>query len=70
MPVQRFAPMTKNFATFDGDAHVTEPLGWLEDQPNMGGAVGRAPARGRRALRWKTRQRKLMALTGRRRMRC
>src|SRR6202050_5556407 len=25
MPVQRFAPMTKNFATFDCDAHVTEP---------------------------------------------
>jgi hypothetical protein len=24
MPVQRFAPMTKNFATFDGDAHVAE----------------------------------------------
>ena len=26
MPVQRFAPMTKDFATFDCDAHVTEPL--------------------------------------------
>jgi predicted TIM-barrel fold metal-dependent hydrolase len=25
MPVQRFAPMTKEFATFDCDAHVTEP---------------------------------------------
>jgi len=25
MLVQRFAPMTKNFATFDCDAHVTEP---------------------------------------------
>ena len=25
MPVQRFAPMTKDFATFDCDAHVTEP---------------------------------------------
>ena len=25
MPVQRFAPMTKNFPTFDCDAHVTEP---------------------------------------------
>src|SRR2546429_9436708 len=25
MPVQRFAPMTKGFATFDCDAHVTEP---------------------------------------------
>jgi predicted TIM-barrel fold metal-dependent hydrolase len=25
MPVQRFAPMTKTFATFDCDAHVTEP---------------------------------------------
>ena len=25
MPVQKFAPMTKNFATFDCDAHVTEP---------------------------------------------
>src|SRR6516162_5797615 len=25
MPVQRFAPMIKNFATFDCDAHVTEP---------------------------------------------
>ncbi|MCE2392812.1 MAG: hypothetical protein J4G09_15250, partial [Proteobacteria bacterium] len=28
MPVQRFAPMTKNFPTFDCDAHVTEPP-WL-----------------------------------------
>ena len=25
MPVQRFASMTKDFATFDRDAHVTEP---------------------------------------------
>ena len=25
MPVQRFAAMTKDFATFDCDAHVTEP---------------------------------------------
>src|SRR6202163_2228469 len=25
MPVQRFAPMTKDFAAFDCDAHVTEP---------------------------------------------
>src|SRR5258706_1569512 len=25
MPVQRFAPMTKDFATFDCAAHVTEP---------------------------------------------
>src|SRR5207237_1839000 len=25
MPVQRFAPMTKDFATFDCDAHVTDP---------------------------------------------
>ena len=25
MPIQRFAPMTKDFATFDCDAHVTEP---------------------------------------------
>src|SRR5262249_57311542 len=25
MPVQRFAPMTKDFATFDCDAHVPEP---------------------------------------------
>ena len=25
MPIQRFAPMTKNFPTFDCDAHVTEP---------------------------------------------
>jgi len=28
MPVQRFAPMSKDFATFDCDAHVTEPP-WL-----------------------------------------
>src|ERR1700731_163644 len=28
MPVQKFAPMTKNFAIFDCDAHVTEPP-WL-----------------------------------------
>ena len=25
MPIQRFAPMTKDFPTFDCDAHVTEP---------------------------------------------
>src|SRR2546422_9309713 len=25
MPVQTFAPMTKDFATFDCDAHITEP---------------------------------------------
>ena len=25
MPVQRFSPMTKDFATFDCDAHITEP---------------------------------------------
>jgi len=25
MPVQRFAPMSKDFPTFDCDAHVTEP---------------------------------------------
>jgi hypothetical protein len=25
MPVQRFAPMMKDFATFDCDVHVTEP---------------------------------------------
>src|SRR3954462_3435273 len=25
MPIQCFAPMTKDFATFDCDAHVTEP---------------------------------------------
>jgi len=28
MPIQRFAPMTKSFPTFDCDAHVTEPP-WL-----------------------------------------
>jgi len=28
MPTQKFAPMTKNFATFDCDTHVTEPP-WL-----------------------------------------
>lgn len=28
MPIQRFAPMTKDFPTFDCDAHVTEPP-WL-----------------------------------------
>ena len=26
MPVQKFAPITKDFATFDCDAHITEPL--------------------------------------------
>jgi uncharacterized protein len=31
MPVQKFAPMSKNFATFDCDAHVTEPP-WLWDR--------------------------------------
>src|ERR1700751_1458419 len=25
MPVQQLAPMTKDFATFDCDAHITEP---------------------------------------------
>ena len=28
MPVQRFAPLTKDFPSFDCDAHVTEPP-WL-----------------------------------------
>ncbi|MGH7933146.1 MAG: hypothetical protein ACREQN_08240, partial [Candidatus Binataceae bacterium] len=28
MPIQKFAPMTKDFPTFDCDAHVTEPP-WL-----------------------------------------
>ena len=28
MPVQKFTPMTKDFPTFDCDAHVTEPP-WL-----------------------------------------
>ncbi len=28
MPTQKFAPMSKEFATFDCDAHVTEPP-WL-----------------------------------------
>ena len=31
MPMQKFAPMTKNFPTFDCDAHVTEPP-WLWDR--------------------------------------
>ena len=31
MRVQKFAPMTKNFATFDCDAHVSEPP-WLWDR--------------------------------------
>ncbi len=25
MPIQKFAPMTKDYATFDCDAHITEP---------------------------------------------
>jgi hypothetical protein len=28
MPVQKFAPMTKELPSFDCDAHVTEPLGY------------------------------------------
>ena len=28
MPIQKFAPMTKNFPIFDCDAHLTEPP-WL-----------------------------------------
>ena len=31
MPVQQFAPMTKDFPTFDCDAHVTEPP-WIWEQ--------------------------------------
>ena len=31
MPIQKFAPMTKNFPTFDCDAHVTEPP-WIWDR--------------------------------------
>jgi predicted TIM-barrel fold metal-dependent hydrolase len=31
MRVQKFAPMTKNFATFDCDAHISEPP-WLWDR--------------------------------------
>jgi hypothetical protein len=26
LPIQKFAPMTKDYATFDCDAHITEPL--------------------------------------------
>ena len=33
MPVQTFAPMTKDFATFDCDAHVTEPAKIWERAP-------------------------------------
>ena len=36
MPIQRFAPMTKDFATFDCDAHVTEPpLIWERAQDHL-----------------------------------
>ena len=31
MPTQRFAPMTKDFPTFDCDAHVVEPALVLGD---------------------------------------
>ena len=31
MPVQRFAPMTKRFPSFDCDAHVAEPP-WIWDR--------------------------------------
>ena len=31
MPTQHFAPMTKDFPTFDCDAHVTEPP-WIWKQ--------------------------------------
>ena len=33
MPVQTFEPMTKDFATFDCDAHVTEPARIWERAP-------------------------------------
>ena len=33
MPVQTFTPMTKDFATFDCDAHVTEPARIWERAP-------------------------------------
>src|SRR5215475_459091 len=33
MPMQKFAPMTKNFPTFDCDAHVTEPA-WIWERAN------------------------------------
>src|ERR1700730_10425649 len=36
MPVQKFAPMSKNFATFDCDAHVTEPpYLWEQARDNL-----------------------------------
>jgi predicted TIM-barrel fold metal-dependent hydrolase len=35
MPIQRFAPMTKDFATFDCDAHVTEPTRIWERAPEF-----------------------------------
>ncbi|MBV8362692.1 MAG: hypothetical protein JO189_32885, partial [Deltaproteobacteria bacterium] len=36
MPVQKFAPMSKDFATFDCDAHVTEPPWlWERAQQNL-----------------------------------
>ena len=31
MPIQRFAPMTKRFPSFDCDAHVAEPP-WIWDR--------------------------------------
>ena len=33
MPVQRFKPMTKDYATFDCDAHVVEPAALWERAP-------------------------------------
>jgi hypothetical protein len=33
MPIQTFEPMTKDFATFDCDAHVTEPARIWERAP-------------------------------------
>jgi len=35
MPVQKFAPMAKDFPSFDCDVHVTEPP-WLWERPKAG----------------------------------
>ena len=35
MPVQRFAPMTKDFPTFDCDAHVAEPSATPDGQAEL-----------------------------------
>ena len=49
MPIQRFKPMTKDFATFDCDAHITEPPAIWE---RAGDSLGKDDLEALKATLW------------------